>query len=219
MHDVLLVANVLVSLVSGAFCLVAVIRPERLLGTDDGPAGPAARFYARFYALRQLPLSIVVVVPWSPGTSRRCPCCSPWQGWRRPVMPSSVSLAATWAWRSAPRRPRCCTWVRRGGGWAERLAPPHRRSALSLPTSPGCRRSPPQATSCTRTSPHVSRSGRPSRMTRPKHAAARRSQCSLSCGSPSAAPGTDETHAVTTRRRRGGAAHGRRGGDRVYCVP
>ena len=58
----LLVANVLVLLVSGAFCLIAVVRPERLLGTDDGPVGPATRFYARFYAVRQLPLSIVVVV-------------------------------------------------------------------------------------------------------------------------------------------------------------
>ena len=61
MRDVVLVANVVVSLVSGAFCLVAVVRPERLSGTD-GPVGPATRFYAWFYVVRQLPLSVVVVV-------------------------------------------------------------------------------------------------------------------------------------------------------------
>lgn len=63
MLDAVQLANVVMSGASAVFCLVAVNRPERLLRVHGGgPVVPATRFYAWFYALRQLPLSVAVVI-------------------------------------------------------------------------------------------------------------------------------------------------------------
>ncbi|MDQ1307168.1 MAG: hypothetical protein QG671_3000 [Actinomycetota bacterium] len=61
MRSALLAANLVVSVISGAFCVVAMTSPQRLLRAH-GSAGPTARFYLWFYAVRQLPLTVAIVV-------------------------------------------------------------------------------------------------------------------------------------------------------------
>ena len=60
MSAALLGANALVSAASGAFAFAAAMRPSILL-RRSGPASAETRFYAQFYALRQLPLSVAIV--------------------------------------------------------------------------------------------------------------------------------------------------------------
>ncbi|HEX7661489.1 MAG TPA: hypothetical protein VF444_18600 [Pseudonocardiaceae bacterium] len=62
-RDVLLVLNLVFSVVSAAFCVAAVARPAALLpaGHRDSDV-TSSRFYAWFYATRQFPLSVAVIV-------------------------------------------------------------------------------------------------------------------------------------------------------------